>query len=313
MVEQRSRPPVDSIGTAVAVACARLTKDYGSGHGVFDLDLMVRRGEAFGFIGPNGAGKTTTIRLLMDLIRPDRGIATLLGLDSRRDSVAVKRRVGYLPGELVSFPGVTAGYVIGLLAGLRGGVDPARITALAERFDLELGRRYETLSHGNKQKVGLIQAFVHRPDLLILDEPTQGLDPLMQQTFYRLLHEARERGATVFLSSHVMPEVEHVCDRVGIIRDGRLAAVEDIDDLKGKALKMVEARLATPAPSGAFDRVPGVREAVAFGDRVRITMAGPIDPLVKALARFEVMDLESREPSLEEIFLTFYGAAEGDG
>ena len=220
--------------------------------------------------------------------------------------------MGYLPGEFGLYERLTAHEQLTYLASLRGGADEGSIRELAERFDLDLDVRIASLSHGNKQKVGLIQAFVHRPDVLILDEPTQGLDPLMQQAFYRLLDEARERGSTVFLSSHVMPEVEHVCDRVGIIRDGRLAAVEDIDDLKGKALKLVEVRLATPAPAGAFDRVPGVREAVAFGDRVRITMAGPIDPLVKALASHEVLDLQSREPSLEEVFLTFY-ATGNDG
>jgi ABC-2 type transport system ATP-binding protein len=299
--------------SAPAVSVERLTKSYGRARGVVDLTFSVERGEVFGYLGPNGAGKTTTIRTLLDFIRPTGGRASVLGLDSRRDAIEIHRHVGYLPGEFGLYERLTAREHLTYLASLRGEVDERSIRELAGRFDLDLDVRIASLSHGNKQKVGLIQAFVHRPDLLILDEPTQGLDPLMQQTFYRLLHEARERGATVFLSSHVMPEVEHVCDRVGIIRDGRLAAVEDIDDLKGKALKMVEARLATPAPSGAFDRVPGVREAVAFGDRVRITMAGPIDPLVKALARFEVIDLESREPSLEEIFLTFYGTAEGDG
>jgi ABC-2 type transport system ATP-binding protein len=270
----------------------------------------VERGEVFGYLGPNGAGKTTTIRTLLDFIRPTRGRASILGLDSRRDAIAIHRRVGYLPGEFGLYERLTAHEQLTYLASLRGGADEGSIRELAERFDLDLDVRIASLSHGNKQKVGLIQAFVHRPDVLILDEPTQGLDPLMQQGFYRLLDEARERGSTVFLSSHVMPEVEHVCDRVGIIRDGRLAAVEDIDDLKGKALKLVEVRLATPAPAGAFDRVPGVREAIAFGDRVRITMAGPIDPLVKALASHEVLDLQSREPSLEEVFLTFY--ATGD-
>jgi ABC-2 type transport system ATP-binding protein len=270
----------------------------------------VERGEVFGYLGPNGAGKTTTIRTLLDFIRPTDGRASILGLDSRRDAIEIHRRVGYLPGEFGLYERLTAHEQLTYLASLRGGADEGSIRELAERFDLDLDVRIASLSHGNKQKVGLIQAFVHRPDVLILDEPTQGLDPLMQQAFYRLLHEARERGGTVFLSSHVMPEVEHVCDRVGIIRDGHLAAVEDIDDLKGKALKLVEVRLATPAPAGTFDRVPGVREAVAFGDRVRITMAGPIDPLVKALASHEVLDLQSREPSLEEVFLTFY--ATGD-
>ncbi|HEX6219666.1 MAG TPA: ATP-binding cassette domain-containing protein, partial [Acidimicrobiia bacterium] len=181
-----------------AVRCSALTKDYGRGHGVFDLDLTVEAGEVFGFIGPNGAGKTTTIRLLMDLIRPDRGTASVFGLDSQADSLAVKRLIGYLPGEMATFPGVTAGYVIGLLAGLRDSVDKSRISLLADRLELDLSSRYENLSHGNKQKVGLIQAFMHRPELLILDEPTLGLDPLMQRRFRELVTESVEAGATVF-------------------------------------------------------------------------------------------------------------------
>ncbi len=226
VVDEASRPRptvmVPCVASRLAVECRCLTKDYGQGHGVFDLDLEVRTGEAFGFIGPNGAGKTTTIRLLMDLIRPDRGTVTIFGLDARRDSLAIKRRVGYLPGELPRFPGVTAGHVIGLLAGLRGGVDPARITALAERFELDLGRRFEDLSHGNKQKVGLIQAFMHEPELVILDEPTLGLDPLMQREFRQLVAASVASGATVLLSSHVLAEVELVCQRIGLLRAGRL-------------------------------------------------------------------------------------------
>ena len=183
-----------------AVQCRGLTKDYGQGHGLFDLDLAIGRGEVFGFVGPNGAGKTTTIRLLMDLIRPDRGTASILGLDSRHDSRRIKQRVGYLPGELPAFPGVSAGYVVGLLAGLRGGVDPTRIAALAERLDLDLGRRYQSLSHGNKQKVHLVQAFMHAPEVLILDEPTLGLDPLMQREFRAMVAEAAAAGSTVLLS-----------------------------------------------------------------------------------------------------------------
>lgn len=261
MVRQRSTPNVDSAGAASAATCAGLTKDYGSGHGVFNLDLVVRQGEAFGFIGPNGAGKTTTIRLLMDLIRPDAGTASVLGMDSRRDSVAVKRRVGYLPGELVSFPGVTAGYVIGLLAGLRGGVDPARITALAQRFDLDLGRRYETLSHGNKQKIELIQAFMHRPDLVILDEPTLGLDPLMQREFRHLVQESVAGGATVFLSSHVLSEVEQICDRIGLIRAGRLERVGSLNELRAKRVHRIEAVFNGRLTAADVAHIPGVTES----------------------------------------------------
>jgi ABC-type multidrug transport system ATPase subunit len=290
-------------GTAAAVECRGLTKDYGNGHGVFDLDLTVQRGETFGFIGPNGAGKTTTIRLLMDLIRPDRGRASLLGLDSRRDSVAIKRRVGYLPGELVAFPGVSAGYVIGLLAGLRGAVDPARIATLAQRLDLDLGRRYEDLSHGNKQKVGLIQAFMHRPEVLILDEPTLGLDPLIQREFRTLVQEAAAGGATVFLSSHVLSEVELICDRIGLIRAGRLHRVGSLNELRALRVHRVEAVFTGRLDAADLARLPGVSEPTVDDHRLACAVQGSVAPLLSALSAADVVELDSHELSLEEVFL----------
>jgi ABC-2 type transport system ATP-binding protein len=286
-----------------AIDCGGLTKDYGNGHGVFDLDLKVERGETFGFIGPNGAGKTTTIRLLMDLIRADCGHATLLGLDSRRDSLAVKRRVGYLPGELVQFPGVSAGYVIGLLAGLRGGVDPARITDLAERLDLDLGQRYEELSHGNKQKVALVQAFMHRPELVILDEPTLGLDPLIQREFRNLVHEAVAGGATVFLSSHVLSEVELICNRIALIRDGRLHRVGSLNDLRALRVHRVEAVFTGRLDAAAIGRLPGVSEPTVDNHHLRCAVRGSVAPLLGALSTADVVELDSHEMSLEEVFL----------
>ena len=303
MQQQFAAPRRDSDGLATAIACAGLTKDYGTGNGVFDLDLTVRRGEVFGFIGPNGAGKTTTIRLLMDLIRPDRGTATVLGLDARRDSVAVKRRVGYLPGELVQFPGVTGAYVIGLLAGLRGGVEPARITALAQRLDLDLGRRYDTLSHGNKQKVGLIQAFMHRPDLVILDEPTLGLDPLMQREFRRLVGETVAEGGTVFLSSHVLPEVEAVCDRIGVIRAGRLERVGSLNQLRALRIHRVEAVFTGRLTTADVAQIPGVTEARVEDHLLTCAVQGSVAPLLDVLSAADVVELDSHEMSLEEVFL----------
>jgi ABC-2 type transport system ATP-binding protein len=296
-----------------AIVCAGLTKDYGGGHGVFDLDLTVQSGETFGFIGPNGAGKTTTIRLLMDLIRPDRGGATLLGMDARRDSLAIKRKVGYLPGELVRFPGVTAGYVIGLLAGLRGGVDPARIAELAERFELDLGRKYEDLSHGNKQKVGLIQAFMHRPELLILDEPTLGLDPLMQREFRRLVKASVADGATVFLSSHVLPEVELVCDRVGLIRDGRLRRVGTLNDLRALRIHRVEAVFNGQLTAAELGRVPGVTDPRVDDHHLSCGVQGSVAPLLRVLSAAAVVELDSHELSLEEVFLGEFEQPPGPG
>ena len=210
---------------ATAIRTSRLTKDYGAGRGLFELDLQVSGQEVFGYLGPNGSGKTTTIRLLMGMIRPSSGSAYIFGLDCVRESVEVKRKVGYLPGDVPQFGSLTGQEVIAYLGGMRGGVDRRRVHAIAERFDLDLSRRFREYSSGNKQKLAIVLAFMHAPDLLILDEPTSGLDPLNQQQFYALLRETRDDGATVFLSSHILSEVEHVCDRVGIIRDGKLVRV----------------------------------------------------------------------------------------
>ena len=294
----------ETVAPAPAIRARGLTKDYGGGQGVFDLDLDVVRGEVFGFIGPNGAGKTTTIRLLMDLIRPDRGAAEVLGLDSRADSLAIKRTVGYLPGELPRFPGVTAGHVVGLLAGLRGGVDPGRIEALATRLELDLGRRFEDLSHGNKQKVGLVQAFMHEPELLILDEPTLGLDPLMQREFRALLEESTAAGATVLLSSHVLAEVELSCDRMCLIREGRVVRVGSLAELRDVRAHRVDALVRRPAHPAALADVPGVTEPHVLGDRVSCTVHGEIGPLLAWLCERDVVELDSRELSLEEVFLS---------
>jgi ABC-2 type transport system ATP-binding protein len=213
-----------------AIRTSKLSKDYGLGRGLFELDLQVLPQEVFGYLGPNGAGKTTTIRLLMGMIRPSGGSAYIFGLDCRRDAVAVKHKVGYLPGDIPQFGSLRGSEVVAYLGGMRGGVDQRTVHNLAERFDLDLSRRFREYSSGNKQKLGILLAFMHKPDLLILDEPTGGLDPLNQREFYKLLHETRERGATVFLSSHILAEVEHVCDRVGIVRAGRLVKVAEIAD-----------------------------------------------------------------------------------
>jgi ABC-2 type transport system ATP-binding protein len=215
-----------------AIRTSKLSKDYGVGRGLFELDLEVGSQEVFGYLGPNGAGKTTTIRLLMGMIRPTGGAAYVFGLDCRRDSVAVKRRVGYLPGEMPQFGSLRGKEVVAYLGGMRGGTDPKVVRSIAERFDLDLNRRFREYSSGNKRKLGLLLAFMHRPDLLILDEPTSGLDPLNQQEFYELLREARAAGATVFLSSHVLSEVEHICDTVGILRAGKLVRVARLQELR---------------------------------------------------------------------------------
>jgi len=285
-----------------------LTKRYGHARGVDDLTFEVGPGEAFGFLGPNGAGKTTTIRTLLDFIRPTSGSVRVFGLDPRREGVRVHGRVGYLPGELALYERITGEEVLRSFAELRGGDSGirARAAQLADRLGVDLTRRIHELSHGNKQKIGLVQAFMHDPDLLILDEPTQGLDPLVQQTFYSMVEEARARGATIFLSSHVMPEVERLCDRVGIIREGHLATVADIGELKAKALRRIEFHFDEPVPASAFEHLPGAKEVIAHGDSVLLSIEGTVDAVVKEAARHRVVSLETREPSLEEAFLAFY-------
>ncbi|WP_448006747.1 ABC transporter ATP-binding protein [Agromyces bauzanensis] len=289
-------------GSAPALECRELTKDYGGGNGLFDFEVRVDRGEIFGLIGPNGAGKSTMIKLVMDLIRADAGSATVLGLDSRRDSVAVKRRVGYIPGELPQFPGVSARYVVGLLGGLRGGVDEAYVDELAGALTLDLDRKFQDLSHGNKQKVAIIQAFMHRPDLYILDEPTLGLDPLVQREFRRLLLEANANGATILLSSHVLSEVELICTRIGLLKQGRLWKVGTLDELRELRTHRVELVLRDPVDAGELGGIPNVRNVEVRGNRVSLEVQGSIDPLLDALAPREVIELDSRELSLEEVF-----------
>jgi ABC-2 type transport system ATP-binding protein len=289
-----------------AVETSGLTKDYGHGRGIFDLDLSVVDGEVFGFLGPNGAGKTTTIRLLMGMTHATRGSARIFGLDCDRDAVAVKRKVGYCPGELPQFGGWRGSEVVAYIAGLRGDVDDAHVASLATRLDLDLGRKYREYSHGNKQKLALLLAFMHQPELVILDEPTSGLDPLHQQEFYGLVRDARAAGATIFLSSHVLSEVEHVCDRVGIVREGHLVTVSPLDELVGVRAHRVEIDFADDVPIDRLRAVPGFEQVEVRDHRVTGMMRGEFSAILAALTGQRVKSLTSREPSLEEIFLTYY-------
>ncbi len=283
-----------------------LTKSYGSTRGVTDLSFSVHAGEVFGYLGPNGAGKSTTIRTMLDFQRPTSGRITVFGVEARADPAAVHARVGYVPGEFGLYERMQVRDYLDAYAAFRHGAGGANIGPLAERLRLDLARTIHELSHGNKQKIGLVQAFMHEPDLLVLDEPTQGLDPLVQQTFYELLDEVRARGGTVFLSSHILPEVERTCDRVGIIRDGRLLSVDDIGDLKAKALRTIVFHFAAPTPAAAFVHLPSVVAAEGHGDAVTLTVQGELDEIVKAAAQHTVVNVETREPSLEEIFLRAY-------
>ena len=291
---------------AAVIRVESLTKYYGSSRGIISLSFEVEAGEVFGFLGPNGAGKTTTIRLMLDLIRPSSGRLELFGLDAQKDSAAILRRIGYLPGDLHLYERLTAREQLRYFAALRGLDGLGEGEQLAERFELELDRPIKALSKGNRQKVGLVQAFLHRPDLLLLDEPTAGLDPLVQITFNELLREVAAEGRTVFLSSHILSEVQRLADRVAIVREGTLELVDTIEALRAQAFVRVEATFATSPPKEAFAGVPGVRELERRGPIVLFALEGPIDPLIKALARYEVIALDSHEADLEDFFLTLY-------
>ena len=292
--------------TAV-IRIEKLTKSYGSHRGIVDVDLEVEQGEVFGFLGPNGAGKTTTIRVLLDLIRPTSGKAFVFDIESSADPAAIHRRIGYLPGEFALYDRLTGRQTLEYFGNLRGGVDKAYQTELIGRFDLDPSRRFREYSKGNKQKVGLVAALQHRPELLLLDEPTSGLDPLVQQTFFTLLRERVKDGATVFLSSHILSEVERSCDRVAIIREGRLVRVDRVDALRDLAHHQVELRFEGVPPVAEFQKIPGVSDVAVEDHIVRLRVLGPITPVVQAAARLGVTDFLSREPSLEETFLAQYG------
>jgi ABC-2 type transport system ATP-binding protein len=298
------------LAMAEVIRAEQLTKSYGQNRGIVEVDFSVEAGEVFGYLGPNGAGKSTTIRLLLDLIRPTSGWLSLFGLDSRRDSVAIRKRLGYLPGDLRLYERMTGRDLLEFFRHLRGARGQGE--QLAERLDLDLGRRIKELSRGNRQKVGLVQAFMHEPDLLVLDEPTSGLDPLVQETFYELVAEAAQRGGTVFLSSHVLAEVQHMADRVGLIREGWLDLVDSVENLRSRAFTHVEATFADPPPPDTFAGVAGVGQVEQNGAVVRFALEGEIDPLLKALARFHVKALDVREADLEDVFLARYRGEEPD-
>jgi len=289
------------------ISAEKLTKSYGQHRGIIDVDLEVQEGEAFGFLGPNGAGKTTMIRTLLDHIRPTSGKATIFGIDTTVDPVAIHRRIGYLPGEFALYDKLTGGQTIEYFANLRGGVDPLYQQDLVARLDLDATRKFREYSKGNKQKVGLIVALQHRPDLLLLDEPTSGLDPLVQQTFYEVIREAKSEGRTIFLSSHILSEVEKTCDRVAIIRDGQLVKVDRVEALRDLAHHQVELRFAGDIPLGAFAALPGVSDLTTEVNLLRMRVSGSIAPVVREAANYELLDFVSREPSLEETFLAQYG------
>lgn len=294
--------------TESVIAARGLRKSYGRTEALRGLDLTVQAGEVFGFLGPNGAGKTTTIRILLDLIRPSGGSAQVVGLDPRRDGVAVRSRVGYLPGDFL-VDGRQAGQeLLTYLGHMRGGVPAYRINALAERLQLDLRPQIRTLSKGNRQKVGLVQAFMHEPELLIMDEPTSGLDPFLQQEFTAMAREVVADGRTVFMSSHVLSEVQATADRVGIIDAGVLVSVEDVDILLASAARDVEIHFATPVPAEAFANLDGVSGLTIDGMVLTCRLDGSADALVKAAAVHTVLSFTSEEPDLEDLFFHRYSS-----
>lgn len=293
---------------SVAIALDQLTKRYGDARGIDDVTLRVEPGEVFGVLGPNGAGKTTAIRTLLGLLRPTSGSARVFGLDVRHAAAAIHARLGNLPGDFAYEPRLTGRELLHYLAELRGLGDLGRAGELAERFQADLDRPLGELSRGNRQKIGLLQAAFHDPELLVLDEPTTGLDPLMQEAFLQFVAEERRRGHTVLLSSHELDEVERVCDRVAIIREGRLIAVEDVAAITGRAYRHVTLELAEPVDPDEFRRLPGVTDLVVRGARITFKASGELDPVIKAAARHTVADIELVRPTLDEVFLTYYGA-----
>jgi ABC-2 type transport system ATP-binding protein len=286
-----------------------LTKDYGRVRGLDSLTLEVQEGEVLGFLGPNGSGKTTTIRLLLDLIRPTRGSASIGGFDCQRQSLGARRLIGYLPGEMPIYPELTGEAYLAYLGRLGADPpDPDTAQRLLARFDIgpaDRKRRMRDLSHGMKRKFGIVSALMTRPRVAILDEPTSGLDPLVQEEVARILEEVVADGRTVFFSSHVLPEVERLSHSVAIIRAGRIVAVEDVASLKGRSVQVVQVTFAAPPPVGLF-ALPGVQELHRDGNTVRVQASDSIDAVIKAIARYEIVDLRTEQPNLEDVFLAFY-------
>lgn len=288
-----------------------LTKHYGETCALDDVSMTVEPGEVFGFLGPNGAGKTTLIRLLTDLLHPSSGSATVFGLDTRAESAAIRARLGNLPGDYAYDPRLTGREIIAFFAELRGVSGSGRAAHLAERFEADLDRRIGELSRGNRQKIGLIQAAFHDPELLLLDEPTASLDPLMQEEFLRFVAEERDRGVTVFFSSHELDEIERACDRVAIVREGALVAVEEVAEVTGRSFRHVRLEFTHEVDPGEFRLIDGVSDLEQAGTRITFKAAGDLDAVIKAAAGHTVTDVELTRPTLEEVVLTYYGRQGG--
>jgi ABC-2 type transport system ATP-binding protein len=298
----------------VTIRTEGLTKHYGKVEALNDLDLEISGGEIFGFLGPNGAGKTTTIRTMLDEIRPTRGRAEILGMDTHEKSVEIRRHIGYVPGDLAMYPNLTGRDTLTYFANLRGGVNWGYVDELADRLDADLSKKVGDLSSGNRQKVGLVQAFMNKPEVLVMDEPSSGLDPLVQREFQSMMREAAGAGCTIFLSSHTLSEVQRVAHRVGIIRHGYLVAVESVAALRSKAMRRVEPELDGTADAAVFEAVPGASDIQVGNHHVVMSFEGDMGALIKAAsAHYAIVDVSTQEADLEEIFLTYYQDAEEAG
>lgn len=296
--------------TTPAIEMVGLSKFYGQHRGIEDVNLEVKPGRACGFLGPNGAGKSTAMRVLLDFHRATSGRASVLGFDCRTESMEVRRRTGYLSGDIALHEKLTAGEQLEWLSRLRGGVPKARIADLAERLGLDTSRSIAELSKGNRQKVGLVQAFMHEPELLILDEPTSGLDPLVQHTFHEMIREVAASGRTAFLSSHIIGEVDRTCDEVAVIRDGTMVAFENIEDLRAKSVRQVTITFDADVDRAEFESLPGVIDVVGDPRSLTLRTRGGVDAIVKHAARHSVADFVSEQADLESVFLGFYGGVE---
>jgi ABC-2 type transport system ATP-binding protein len=289
----------------MVIQTEKLTKWYGKSRGIEDIDLSVKEGEVFGFLGPNGSGKTTTIRILLDFIRASSGRARLFGMDAHGESTRIRSRIGYLPGEYGMYEKMTAAEYLQFLGSLRSDKEPPLKDRLVERFGLDVSPRIKSFSHGNKQKLALVQAFMHDPELLILDEPTNGLDPLIQQQFYELILEVKERGKTIFFSSHILSEVERVCDRVAILREGKLVVLHEISDLKKFRLKTIEVTFKRELDESIF-RLEGVRKIEKNAHTIRLWIDANINGILRIISEYPIDNISCRDASLEDIFLEYY-------
>jgi ABC-2 type transport system ATP-binding protein len=283
-----------------------LSKYYGTSRGIIDLNLEVKQGEIFGYLGPNGAGKTTTIKILLDFIRASQGTVRIFGMDSHLDSVSIRRKIGYLATSPVLYENLSGNEFLTYCMNIKGHEGNIQLRELAERLDCDLDSKIATLSHGNKQKIAVLRALVHKPELIIMDEPTTGLDPIAQNEFEAIIKEMASEGSTILFSSHVLSEVEHLCDRVAIIGDGKLIAVEEISNLKSKQVRILNITFKDNIAIQAFENVRGVKNIEILKNKLKCEISGPIDELIKTIANFEVRNISIDEPNLEEIFLSYY-------